>query len=121
MATGEQRDEQKVPPKPAKKTPAAAAREHAPYIPPPYTPAEATAMQALAKGVANAHQQRMALDWIMFKASNYLDEPFRPGGHDGERDTNFALGRAFVGRQVAKLLNINLSILARGGKDGEQA
>jgi len=78
-------------------------------------------MQALAKGTASAHQQRVALDWIMYRASNYLDEPYRPGGDEGSRDTVFALGRAFVGRQIAKLLNVNLSVLARGGKDGEQA
>ena len=121
MAAGEQNDEKKSAQRAPRRRPDAAAAEHAPYLPPQYTPADATAIQALAKGTASAHQQRLALDWIMYRASNYLDEPYRPGGDEGSRDTTFALGRAFVGRQIAKLLNVNLSVLARGGKDGEQA
>lgn len=118
MAT-EQNDDKKVPAKAPRKPTRTAADEHAPYKPPEYEPMHAAALQALAQGKASAHQQRLALDWIMYRASNYLDEPFRPGGAEGDRDTVFALGRAFVGRQIAKLINVHLSNL-RGGKDGEQ-
>lgn len=108
-------------PKPQKHRPPpkVAAAAHAPYLPAEFEVADAAALQALARGQATAEQQRRALDWVMFKASDYLNEPFRPGGLDGERDTIFAIGRGFVGRQVAKLINLNLSNW-RGGKDGEQ-
>lgn len=52
------------------------------------------------------------------KATGYLDEPYRPGDEAGRRDTDFALGKAHVGRQIAKLLNLDLARV-RGG-DSEQ-
>lgn len=115
----EQHDQKKAAPHRVRRTPAAAAAEHAPYFPPKYEPADAAALQALARGQATAAQQRKALDWIIYKACALYEEPYRPGAEEGGRDTTFALGRAFPGRQITKLLNVNLSNY-RGGTDGEQ-
>jgi hypothetical protein len=112
----EQHDEKKATPRAPRKPPHAAAAEHAPYRPPEYEPKHQGALQALANGTASAHQQRLALDWIVHKACGTYDEPYRPGGEDGSRDTTFALGRAFAGRQIVKLINTK----TRGGNDGPQ-
>lgn len=85
----------------------------APWKPAAYELADATAIQALARGEANADQQRRALDWIIYGACRLRDEPYRPGGTDGERDTAFALGQANVGRQIAKLVTLQLAALRR--------
>jgi hypothetical protein len=52
------------------------------------------------------------------RCTGYTDEPYRPGGEDGRRETDFALGKANVGRQIAKLLNLDMSRVR--GSDGEQ-
>lgn len=88
------------PPKPAPRSP---------WMPPPWTKADAYALQALARGEASPDMQRRALEWIIQQAAATYDEPYRPGGVEGERDTTLSLGRAFVGRQIVKLLNLNLA------------
>lgn len=97
-------NEQQDRPRP-RKAPAAAAAEHAPWMPTPFEPGDQLAIQRLAAGEANPIEQKRALAWIM-KCTDYLGEPFRPGGDDGRRNTDYALGRAYVGRQIAKLLNV---------------
>ena len=109
----EQRDEKQRPARPVR-SPARAAAEHAPYLPTPYENADALSLQRLAAGVASEIEQKRALAWVM-RCSGYLDEPYRPGSDD--RDTNFALGKANIGRQIAKLLNLDLGRLRRN--DGQ--
>lgn len=81
-------------------------------LPPPYVPAEAPlkiikALNDLSAGEATDHQQKMALQWIVNEASRaYV--PAYCHGADGSRDTDFALGRAFVGQQIIGLLKIDL-------------
>lgn len=72
--------------------------------PPPYLPAEwdirvVNAISALQSGVADSEQQMLAYQWIVYEASRYGDE----GYHDNDRDTAYALGRQFVGRQMVKM------------------
>lgn len=74
-------------------------------------------MQRLAGGTASGDEQKTALRWIL-RCSGVMDEPYRPGGEEGRRDTEYALGKATVGRQIAKLARINLSLL-RGDDHGE--
>jgi hypothetical protein len=109
MAT-EQRDKRQT--KPA----AAAAAAHAPWLPHPHEPADQLSIQRLAAGTANPLEQKQALKWIM-SCAGYLDEPYRPGGEDGRRETDFALGKAHVGRQIAKMLNVTFR---RSDNDREQ-
>lgn len=75
-----------------------------PLQPADYEKADVIALQALAEGIANEGQQKRALDWII-KAAGTYDLVYRPGGQEGDRDTCFAGGKAFVGQQIVKLLN----------------
>ena len=83
----------------------------APWMPADYKLADVSAVQALARGDASPDMQRRALDWIIHHACKTYDFPFRPGPDD--RDTNIALGRAFAGQQIVKLLKVNVAALAR--------
>ena len=96
------------------KTDRQAIGEHAPWKPPHVEPADAAAIQALAKGTASADQQRRALDWIVLQAARTYDLAYRPGAVEGERDTNFALGRQFVGQQIVKAIKLKIGLLERG-------
>lgn len=78
-----------------------------PTEPAPASEQEIYALQALYAGEATDHQQKMALQWIINHASGAYTPSFVKGA-DGERDTNFALGRAFVGQQIIGLLKINM-------------
>lgn len=83
------------------------------YTPAGWEPADASALQALLAGDANSVQQKRALDWIINKACATYDQSFRPGGEDGRRETDFALGRAFAGQQIVGMLKINLSVILK--------
>lgn len=100
-----------------RKSAAAAASAHAPYIPITWENADALSLQKLRAGAASPVEQKRAIDWIL-KCTGLTDEPYRPGDEGGRRDTDFALGKAHVGRQIAKLLNLDLARV-RGG-DSEQ-
>lgn len=84
--------------------------DHAPWKPPPWEPADASALQALNAGTADKNQQKRALDWIIDHGAATYDLSYRPGVA-GERDTSFAEGRRFVGLQIVKLLKINVGLL----------
>lgn len=74
------------------------------------------AIKALAAGKANESQQHIAMAWIVHNAARAYDLPFRPGGVDGQRATDFASGRMFVGQQIVKLINMEMS--PNGGRRG---
>lgn len=80
-----------------------------PFIPVPYELADATALQALQRGDAEPFQQQRALKWLIEQAAGTYEFQYYPS----DRDTSFALGRAFVGQQVVKLLRLNTSQLRR--------
>jgi len=81
----------------------------APHSPAAYDVADAAAMQAIADGVADEHQQRRALKWLIEAAAITYEFHYYPS----ERDTAFALGRAFVGQQIVKMLKLNVSKMRR--------
>lgn len=109
-------NEQGQRPKPPRKDPRLAALEHAPWMPTDWVAADALAMKRLAAGQANGVEQKRALDWIL-KVAGYTNEAFFPGA-DGARATDYALGKAHVGRAVVKLINIDLSRL-KGRENAE--
>ncbi len=76
-----------------------------------YTLADVMAIKALAAGTADADQQKRALDWVIITAAGTYEEPYRSDADGGERETTFALGRAFVGRQVVKLVNLPAPVI----------
>lgn len=80
-----------------------------PYVPPAYELADASALQALQRGEATPDQQRRALDWLIKVGAGAYEFHYYPS----DRDTAFALGRAFVGQQIVKLLTLNLMSLRR--------
>lgn len=82
------------------------------WLPAKYEPADVESVQAVYAGTADAYQQRRALDWIIENASETYGESFRSDADGGERDTSFALGRAFVGRQVVKLVKMSPALIA---------
>jgi hypothetical protein len=78
--------------------------KHSPFLPAKYDPSDSHAIRALMTGTASAGQQRQALDWIIHVLCRTYDEPYRPG-EDGRRETDYALGMAYVGRQLVKHAN----------------
>lgn len=75
-----------------------------PYFRSTYEVADVSALQALARGDADADQQKRALDWIIRKAALTYDVSFQP---ESDRATAFAEGRRFVGLEVVKLLSLS--------------
>lgn len=82
---------------------------NSPAVPAEYELADADAIQALLRGDAEEGQQRRALKWIVEVAAGCYGFHY----YDGERDTAFALGRAFVGQQIVKMTKLNLSAMRK--------
>ena len=82
------------------------------YLPAEWDLADASAVQQLAAGTANADQQRRALNWIVYRAAGTDDVEYRPDA----RDHAFASGRRFVGLQIRKLMAINVGALHKGSE-----
>lgn len=66
------------------------------------------AVRALEQGTASMPQQRIIWRYLMY-ATGADEMSFRPGGPDGVRDTDFALGRQFVGHSFKKMLHPELT------------
>ena len=71
------------------------------------------AIQALAQGTATSEQQKQALSLIIEGIAGTYDEPYRS---ESSRDTDYALGKAHVGRQIVKILKLNLSRITKEAK-----
>ena len=85
-----------------------------PWAPPRPTLPDVVAIKALANGSATPDQQKRALHFIIVDVSRADDEPYCPGA-DGERDTNYALGKRRVGTYLRSLLAADI----RKFKDGQ--
>lgn len=84
--------------------------KHEAYYPPAWEPADFRAIKSLAAGEATPDQQMRALEWIIEAACGTYDLSYRPSS---DRDTAFAEGRRFVGLQIVKALNIDLSAMKK--------
>lgn len=91
------------------RAPKSATGEPAPWLPPEYDLADASALQALVRGEATAEQQQRALNWVMYRAADTYGFHYR----QNDRDHAFLSGRAFVGQQITKLLKLNLAKLRK--------
>ena len=80
-----------------------------PAVPAEWELADADAIQALMRGDADEGQQQRAVKWIVEQAAGTYQFHY----YAGDRDTAFALGRAFVGQQIVKMTKMNLSVLRR--------
>ena len=81
------------------------------FIPPPQPwelpqidDRELLALKALKTGTANAQQQTLALQVIIYKIACTWDMSFRPGGGEGDRATIFAEGKRFVGARIVEAI-----------------
>ena len=72
-------------------------------------PADAHALRALHTGTATADQQQRALKWVLICACDVGGMPW----HESDRNTAFALGRLFVGKEIGRLLTCDISTLRR--------
>lgn len=68
--------------------------------------ADASAIKALMEGKADLIQQKRAIDWILRSACGIPEWPYVPGDIEA---THVHLGRHFVGHQIMKLAQMNLS------------
>lgn len=89
----------------------------APKVPQVWEPAkwdtaDASALQALVRGDADAHQQQRALNWIIYNAAGTYDLEYRAE----PRDHAFASGRRFVGLQIVKMLKLNTAAFVKEKK-----
>lgn len=80
-----------------------------PHDPAPIDLLAGSAIKQLAYGEASSDQQKVALKWIIEAASGM----YEPHYYQSERDTVFALGKAFVGQQIVGILNADLTPLRR--------
>lgn len=88
-----------------KKPIAQSLQDNAPWLPSQYEMADYFAVKALVAGVATEDQQKRVLRWIIEKSSALYEPAWRPGGEEGRRNTDYALGRQHVGRELVKLIN----------------
>jgi len=84
-----------------------------PWMPVHYDVADVSAIQALNRGTASPEMQQRALAYIINTVAATYDEPYYNMNSEGRRDTDFALGRAFVGRQLVKLTKLDLGKLRK--------
>lgn len=93
-----------------------------PWSPADYESQHVRALQALAKGTCEEHQQIEILDWIINHACDTYGMSFRPDELGGARGTDFAEGKRFVGQQIVKMLKLNAATLSKQnrGKPTEQ-
>lgn len=75
----------------------------APWQLPPTDNADIFALQAVAKGIANAGQMTHAWDYITRILCETDRMTFWPGGEDGRRATDFAEGKRWVGVQLRRI------------------
>jgi hypothetical protein len=87
--------------------------EREPWLPPAYPPALIGALKALSRGTAESHQQVLAVQHLIDLCHNG-GAHFFPG-EDGRRNTDFALGRAWVGQQIVTMIKW---IVQPGGEQG---
>lgn len=93
--------------------PIAALAAHAPWMPVSVDPAIVSGLQAMRRGDCPPHLQQKVLQWLMDVSRNGGALYFP--GEAGRRDTDYALGRAFIGDTIITFLKLNLQ---RSGEHG---
>jgi len=87
-----------------------------PWKPSTWEIPDASAFQALHRGDATADQQQRALRYLIETLCGTYDLAYRPAS---SRDTDFALGKAYVGQQIVKLLHINVHAIKQDPSRGK--
>jgi len=86
--------------------PIAALGRHAPWMPVTVDPAIVSGLQAMARGDCPPHLQQKVLQWVIDTSRNGGALYFP--GEAGRRDTDYALGRAFLGETIVTFLRMTL-------------
>lgn len=81
-----------------------------PWHPPVYDEFITASIRSLFAGKATEHQQKQAIEWILWELCGVRDLSFRP---DSVRDTDFAEGKRFVGLQLVKISKIPPGAVAK--------
>lgn len=84
-----------------------------PLAPAPYDKADVAAFRALREGRAEPYQQTLVLDWLIYACGTY-ENPLRPGGPDGQRMTDVAAAKQWIGQQIVKLINLPMQTDEQG-------
>lgn len=79
---------------------------YAPYMPTEYEKKHVASWQALTRGQATEHQQRLIAEYIVHVLCGTYDLPYFP---DSVRDSDFAQGKRFIGLQLVKFSNLSLA------------
>ncbi len=73
-----------------------------------FTVAQAGSIQALSRGQATEHQQRIAFDWLLKEAAGIGAQSFRAGDSHA---TAFMEGRRFVAAQIVAITILDINKL----------
>lgn len=84
--------------------------KNAPWFPVEYDQATVRAVKDVAAGTATPDQQQRAMKWIIEHACGTYELSYRP---TSDRDTSFAEGRRFVGLQIVKAVNLDMTVFER--------
>lgn len=68
--------------------------------------ADVRAIKNCWNGVANEHEQRVALEAIIYSLARTSDLTYYPDSMGGERDSSFASGMRHVGMQTLKIAEL---------------
>jgi len=75
-----------------------------PLTPTAYGKQTVLALRAVSQGTASESQQIRVFKYIVEEVCRTYDEPFQMSG---ERETNLALGKAHVGREMVKITKLS--------------
>lgn len=84
-----------------------------PWLPAPYDLSDVVAIQALARGEADAEQQVRALKWIVEVCAGAYSDGWHPELAD------FAAGRRRVGMEIVKLTKLDVAKLKARTSDAD--
>lgn len=76
-----------------------------PHRPAEYDEAVIMAVRAFSEGKANDGQQATVWNWLLHAVCQVEGMSYRAGGIEGQRATDFAEGKRYVGNQLRKMLN----------------
>lgn len=82
-----------------------------------YVAADVSAIQACFEGRADEHQQRRAMAFIVNEIADTYNLAYRP---DSIRETDFMLGRQFVGQALVMMSKANMQKLFKGEFDASE-
>lgn len=94
------------------KKPKPAVPEHRPWHPVHWDERVAYALQAMNRGEADPHQQKLVLNWLINTACG----TYSPTHFPDPRDTDFANGMRHVGLQTVKIINLPPDKLKPGNR-----